>query len=192
MGRASRMKAESRAQRKPRTVSIYNPRTGQQEQHLVTISDRGVAEWVLDRERLAGEGWPDRPPMYEDGKVRAWGQIPGEPEFFAPSERPGERFEKSWFTRHPVLGWELKILAYKMPDVGFLVRRKVVSAEGRVDVRDSPCGSWAEVLAFVNEHIQMWAWIGCPEPMVFTRRELDRLAEREDLLCGRNGTITAA
>jgi hypothetical protein len=192
MGRASRMKAESRAQRKPRTVSIYNPRTGLVEQHRVTISDRGLAEWVMDRERLAGQGYPDRPPTYDDPKVRAWGHIPGEPEFDAPCERSEERFEMSWATRHPVRGWDLKILAFKMQDGGFLVRRKVVTAEGRVEVSDGHFGAWAEVVAFAQEHIRRWASIGCPEPTVLTRRELERLVEREDLSCDHDGTIVAA
>jgi hypothetical protein len=192
MGRASRMKAESRAQRQPRTVSIYNPRTGLLEQHRVTISDRGLAEWVMDRERLAGQGYPDRPPTYDDPKVRAWGHIPGEPEFDASSERREERFERSWSTRHPVLGWEFKILAFKMPDGGFLVRYKVVTAEGRVEVSDSHWDAWTNVLAFAIEHIRHWASIGCPEPMVLTRRDLERLVEREDLACDHDGTIAAA
>ena len=70
----------------------------------------------------------------------------------APSERSEERFEKSWATRHPALGWEFKILAFKMPDGGFLVRYKVVTAEGRVEVSDGHCGTWTDVLAFAQEH----------------------------------------
>jgi hypothetical protein len=185
------MKAESRAQRKPRTVSIYNPRTGLLEQHRVTISDRGLAEWVLDRERLAGEGYPDRPPTYDDPKVRAWSHTPGGPECTALSEMSEERFEKSWSTRHPVSGWDLKILAYKMPDGGFLVRRQVVTTEGRVMVSDGHCGAWTGVQAFAREQIRHWASIGCLEPMVLTRRDLERLAEREDLSCDHDGTIAA-
>lgn len=136
MGRASRKKANARAQRQPRQVSIYNPRSGQLEQHLVTISDASLAEWVRDRERLTAQGYPDRPPTYDDPKIRAWtnwGDMPGDPPSSIPAHRAGERFAQSWAVRHLVLGCDLKMLAFEMPrDGDFLLRHKIVTASGDV------------------------------------------------------------
>jgi hypothetical protein len=181
MGRASRMKAESRVQRAPRTVSIYNPNTGQIEQHQVTISDRGLANWVRDRERLAAQGYQDRPPDYDDETVRGWNVAPGESALIVPSEWPDDQFAQSWTTHHPILGWDLRMSAFAKPDGGFVVRYEAETAYGRVLAVDHHFGVWADVLEFTKDQSHVWVSIGCPEPTLLSRRGVDRLIERDDL-----------
>lgn len=72
MGRASRIKAETRAARLGRWVSIYNPKTEHFELFRVTISDQGLDDWIIHREELSERGYPDRPPVYDDEIVRSW------------------------------------------------------------------------------------------------------------------------
>lgn len=72
MGRASRTKANARAQRQLRRVSIYNPTTNRSETHETSISDEGVRDWVANRRRLASKGYPDRIPEIDTPRFRGW------------------------------------------------------------------------------------------------------------------------
>ena len=196
MGRASRKKANARAQRQPRQVSIYNPRSGQLEQHLVTISDASLAEWVRDRERLTAQGYPDRPPTYDDPKIRAWtnwGDMPGDPPNSIPAHRAGERFAQSWAVRHLVFGCDLKLLAFEMPGDGdFLLRHKIVTASGDVRELEQRFSTWTDLLLLVETCLGWWSDAGCPEPSVFTSVEMAALADLLDGQGQQDGVSAAA
>jgi hypothetical protein len=175
---------------------IYNPRSGQLEQHLVTISDASLAEWVRDRESLTAQGYPDRPPTYDDPKIRTWanwGDMPGDPPSSIPADRAGERFAQSWTVRHPVLGCDLKMLAFEMPrDGDFLLRHKSVTASGDVRELEQRFSTWRDLLLLVEICLGWWSDAGCPEPSVFTSVEMAALADLLDGQGQQDGVSAAA
>lgn len=178
MGRASRMKAKARAERQPIPVSIYNPTTGLVKHYDLTISGRSLAEWVQDRERLTGQGYPDRPPTYNGAKVRwRWanrGSVAGDPPRDVPAERAEERFVQSWAARHVASGVEAKILAFEIPSdaTPFLVREKIIYANGGWHEVDLRLATWREVLVVADGVLALWDADGFAPPNIPTQREL--------------------
>jgi hypothetical protein len=61
-------------------VTITNHETGEVEEFAVRIGPNGLRDWLMDREKLAATGHPDRPPDVDTPTLRAWLPHPGEEE----------------------------------------------------------------------------------------------------------------
>jgi hypothetical protein len=176
MGRAARRKAQTRQARRPRTVAVFNPTTSQIETFRVAISDQGVADWLRDRDHLKVQGYPDRPPDYDDHKQRFWNPRPGDlPELsqqeLSQAAKRG-RFICSWVTGLPELRVTFKLLAFERPDSTFVVKQRVIAPTDGVSVEHT-YNTWLEVVEFVTAVKGYWVSLGCAEPMVLTSGEAE-------------------
>jgi hypothetical protein len=176
MGRAARRKAQTRQARRPRTVAVFNQDTGQTETHRVVISDQGVADWLRDRDHLKVQGYPDRPPDYDDRKQRFWKPRPGEMPELSQQElsRTAKRgrFICSWVTGLPELRVTFKLLAFERPDSSFVVKEHVIGPTDGVSVEHTH-STWLEVVEFVAAVKGHWVSLGCAEPTVLTSGEVE-------------------
>ena len=116
MGRSSR---EKRDRQKERIWSTTNPWTGKREQFMVRVSAAALLEWEVDRVRLNGEGYPDRPPEIDTATSRSWASSPsaaGGPKIvsFALAADPTARGLGAWAARDGVS--ELKANLGQRPD----------------------------------------------------------------------------
>lgn len=57
---------------------VMNPETNEARIFNVRISDEGFADWLMNRDRLVEQGFPDRPPDVDTPTLRFWVQHPGE------------------------------------------------------------------------------------------------------------------
>jgi hypothetical protein len=176
MGRAARRKAQTREARRPRTVAVLNSDTGQIETFRVVISDQGVADWLRDRDHLKVQGYPDRPPDYDDRKQRFWRARPGEMPELSQQElsqmATRGRFICAWVTGLPELRVTFKLLAFERPDSTFVVKEHVIGPSDGRSVEHS-YDSWLEVVVFVTAVKRQWLSMGCAEPTVLTSGEAE-------------------
>lgn len=172
MGRAARRKAQAGQQRRPRTVAVFNAAAGRVETHRVTISDQGVADWVRDRDHLKAQGYPDRPPDYDDPKQRSWTPRPNEmaTEDLEADDR-GE-FVCSWVTGLPAHRVIYKMLAFERPDGAFVLTGRIFEPT-HTESKDFIYGTWLDLVEAVTMTKTYWASLGCIEPTVLTRGEME-------------------
>lgn len=166
-----------------RTVQLLS-RDGQCETFRVRVSDRAVAEWLLERAVLRHRGYPDRPPDVDTLTLRAWLPRVGEvtlPYFRdLPTRSAGigdaPTFPVFTATWHRPNGVTTKVLVTGFGDGSFLSRVVIVNAAGDCPVDKAhrlgpdvdPNTVWAEIetiVAAVNEAPMGWQ---PRDPMVTT------------------------